>query len=84
MELNELESLKNEKVKAEEEISTELKKKKAHEIYNDKEEKFGETFGELERIVMLKVVDEKWMDHIDNMDELKMVLDFVHMVKKTQ
>ena len=26
---------------------------------------------ELERIVMLKVVDEKWMDHIDNMDELK-------------
>ena len=26
---------------------------------------------ELERIVMLKVVDEKWMNHIDSMDELK-------------
>ena len=26
---------------------------------------------ELERVVMLKVVDEKWMNHIDNMDELK-------------
>ena len=26
---------------------------------------------ELERVVMLKVVDEKWMDHIDSMDELK-------------
>ena len=30
---------------------------------------------ELERVVMLKVVDQKWMDHIDAMDELKMVLD---------
>ena len=26
---------------------------------------------EIERIVMLKVVDQKWMDHIDSMDELK-------------
>ena len=26
---------------------------------------------ELERVVMLKVVDQKWMDHIDSMDELK-------------
>ncbi len=26
---------------------------------------------ELERVVMLKVVDEKWMNHIDSMDELK-------------
>ena len=26
---------------------------------------------ELERVVMLKVVDQKWMDHIDDMDELK-------------
>src|SRR5699024_1402460 len=26
---------------------------------------------ELERVVMLKIVDERWMDHIDAMDELK-------------
>ena len=26
---------------------------------------------ELERVVTLKIVDEKWMEHIDNMDELK-------------
>ena len=46
--------------------------KKAHEIYASKEQEFGEdVLRELERVVMLKVVDQKWMDHIDNMDELK-------------
>ena len=30
-----------------------------------------EEIGEVERVVMLKVVDQKWMDHIDAMDELK-------------
>ena len=45
---------------------------KAHEIYENKESEFGaENLRELERVVMLKVVDQKWMDHIDNMDELK-------------
>ena len=45
---------------------------KAHEIYDAKEEEFGaENLRELERVVMLKIVDQKWMDHIDNMDELK-------------
>ncbi len=45
---------------------------KALEIYEDKEKEVGaETLRELERVVMLKVVDQKWMDHIDNMDELK-------------
>ena len=33
--------------------------------------KKGITLRELERIVLLKVVDNKWMDHIDNMEELK-------------
>jgi len=43
-----------------------------HEIYDAKEEEFGEeNLRELERVVMLKIVDQKWMDHIDNMDELK-------------
>ena len=43
-----------------------------HEIYDAKEKEFGEeNLRELERVVMLKIVDQKWMDHIDNMDELK-------------
>jgi len=45
---------------------------KAHQIYEAKEQEFGEeNLRELERVVMLKIVDQKWMDHIDNMDELK-------------
>ena len=45
---------------------------KVHEIYASKEIEFGEeNLRELERVVMLKIVDQKWMDHIDNMDELK-------------
>ena len=46
--------------------------KQATEKYQAKEEEItSERMRELERIVMLKVVDEKWMNHIDNMDELK-------------
>jgi len=45
---------------------------KAKEIYSSKEQEFGEeTFREIERIVLLQVVDTKWMDHIDAMDQLK-------------
>ena len=45
---------------------------KAHSKYEEKEKEFGEkTLRELERVVMLKIVDERWMDHIDAMDELK-------------
>ena len=40
--------------------------------YAEKETEIGsEYLRELERVVMLKVVDQKWMDHIDSMDELK-------------
>ncbi len=40
--------------------------------YAKKEEEIGSAqLRELERVVMLKVVDQKWMDHIDAMDELK-------------
>ena len=40
--------------------------------YEEKEVEIGnEDLRELERVVMLKVVDQKWMDHIDAMDELK-------------
>ena len=43
-----------------------------HNKYEEKEKDFGEkNLRELERVVMLKIVDERWMDHIDAMDELK-------------
>ena len=45
---------------------------KVHKMYSQKEAEFGENdLRELERVVLLKVVDQKWMNHIDAMDELK-------------
>lgn len=42
------------------------------DIYKSKEFEFGEEqLREIERVVLLRVVDQKWMDHIDNMDHLK-------------
>ncbi len=42
------------------------------EIYKGKEFEFGEEqLREIERVVLLRVVDQKWMAHIDNMDHLK-------------
>ena len=52
-------------------ISEELKKKALEEYTKKEEEITSEQMRELERVVMLKVVDEKWMNHIDSMDELK-------------
>ena len=47
-------------------------KEKAGEIYQAKEEEYGsEIMRELERVILLKVVDTKWMAHIDDMEELK-------------
>ena len=68
--ITDVQSLKAEKVNASDVID-ELQTK-AHEIYDAKEQEFGEdNMRELERVVILKVVDQKWMDHIDDMDELK-------------
>ena len=45
---------------------------KAGEIYQAKEEQYGtDIMRELERVILLKVVDTKWMAHIDDMEELK-------------
>ncbi|MGN0593454.1 MAG: preprotein translocase subunit SecA [Ruminococcus sp.] len=45
---------------------------KVKTLYAAKEEEYGaETLRELERVIMLKVVDTKWMAHIDDMSELK-------------
>ena len=55
----------------EQKIMEELKEK-AISKYEEKAVEVGdEQLPELERVVMLKVVDQKWMDHIDAMDELK-------------
>ena len=49
-----------------------LIKSKSLESYQNHEETFGEEMvRELERHVLLTVVDEQWMDHIDAMEELK-------------
>ena len=44
---------------------------KAISNYEEKEQDIGEEIRQVERVVLLKTVDSKWMDHIDNMDELK-------------
>ncbi len=45
---------------------------RAMTFYRQKEEKVGdEVLRELERVILLKVVDVKWMAHIDDMEELK-------------
>ena len=45
---------------------------KATKRYEEREEKFGsEIMRELERVVLLRNVDSKWMDHIDAMEELR-------------
>ncbi len=47
-------------------------KDRAEKIYNSKEKEYGSTvMREVERMVLLKNVDLRWMDHIDAMDELK-------------
>ena len=51
-------------------IKEELKKQ-AIARYEEKEKDVGDQMRELERVVLLKVVDEKWMNHIDSMEELK-------------
>ena len=43
----------------------------AVQTYEAKEAQLGDTMRELERVVMLRVVDEYWMDNIDAMDDLK-------------
>ncbi len=48
-------------------------KEEAVKLYESKEAEFPdpEQIRELERVVLLKVIDRKWMDHIDDMDQLR-------------
>ena len=50
----------------------EIIKTEALRLYEEKEQRVGEErMRELERIILLQVVDSKWMDHIDAMDQLR-------------
>lgn len=54
-----------------EEISEKIKEK-AHEKYEAREARFGSDITrEMERVILLRCVDTNWMDHIDNMDQLR-------------
>ncbi len=66
--LDNIESLKAKKIN-EQDLIKELQDK-ALALYEEKEKDIKE-LKELERIIILKVVDNKWMDHIDDMEELK-------------
>ncbi len=48
-------------------------KKIAHRLYELKEKEINddEKMRELERVIMLKVIDSRWMDHIDDMDQMR-------------
>ena len=71
---------KNQVVVFDEKNKKELEKKnvieklfsEAVKIYEQKENEFGtEQMREIERIIILKMVDRHWMDHIDNMDKMR-------------
>ena len=53
-----------------EDVAKEIKEK-AHAVYKEQEAVFGEDIREVERVIMLRSVDKRWMDHIDDMDQLK-------------
>lgn len=50
-----------------------LLKERAVKLYEQKEAEFPEPehIREIERVILLKVIDNKWMDHIDDMDQLR-------------
>ena len=59
-------------IKNEKEL-TQYLKEQAVLLYEAKESEFPEIeqFREIERVILLKVIDRKWMDHIDDMDQLR-------------
>ena len=54
------------------ELKQELKEESV-KLYEAKEAEFPEPeqIRELERVILLRVIDQKWMDHIDDMDQLR-------------
>ena len=43
----------------------------AVKLYNEREVELGEQVREIERVILLKIIDQKWMDHIDNMEQMR-------------
>lgn len=65
-------SLANELRKMNKEEVYAFLREKALKLYQQREEELGaETLRELERVILLRVVDAKWMDHLDAMDQLR-------------
>ena len=64
-----LESVNGDKIRTDK-VLEELTQK-VDKAYEAKTKEIGEDIKNLERYIILKVVDDKWMDHIDNMDSLK-------------
>jgi len=63
--IGEMEGISREEIK-------ELLLEKSLEAYDQREEELGpENMREIERVVTLRMVDEKWMDHLDAMDQLR-------------
>jgi len=54
-----------------EESFVDIMMEKVLKKYAEKEEMFGEKIREIERIILLRTVDAKWMDHIDGMEQLR-------------
>ncbi len=69
---SDLDFLKENVAGLEKEDVSEKLKQIAHEKYDLREERFGsEITREMERVILLRCVDTNWMDHIDNMDQLR-------------
>ena len=43
----------------------------AKKLYDDRESELGGQVREIERVILLKIIDQKWMDHIDNMEQMR-------------
>ena len=56
-------------------LSVESLKEMLYEIsvklYEEKEEELGDQIREIERVLLLRVIDQKWMDHLDNMEQMR-------------
>ncbi|OON90876.1 MAG: preprotein translocase subunit SecA, partial [Epulopiscium sp. Nele67-Bin001] len=44
---------------------------KAQEMYLAKDAELGDKLREIERVMLLKVIDQKWMDHLDNIEQVR-------------
>jgi preprotein translocase subunit SecA len=70
--IKEINISKEEKEELTKEILKEKIEEEAIELYNSKEAEIGEEqMREIERVILLRVIDQKWMDHIDNMDQMR-------------